>query len=693
MISDVISNGPHGGRASVAHSNGATSTVFDDNAAVNETQLLSLSQDVKYVTRLFRKIAMAYVDRGTNGIAVLSDRFTRLDRTLHGDNFIADIWAFKAFFRSGECSLSDKELSVLFILMDDESTGEVDLAEVLVKVRKQLHCTMQQFHDILKRARAKRLDRDSCPWTSHNLALRRNATSSSKRKKERPVRAIAFDYLVDKAGLTQSEAFLVLEKCSAPAEEVEQPHGDSPLGQSSGPMELDVEYLESVLFDFPMPHDVAYPILIGKFIDTLSDPTTDYNGTVGLLRAAVEARFVVDERMARDKGDFADITASDSDDDAEEHNGQQRLQPKRRLDGSPSSQFGGRPPLIGRNSSDGKQKKQYWGETSIDDMSPTKTKRQEAKIAAIRHLSANAKYVFIDREAFRHLIAIVGGGLPAGEADVLFSYLEEPNSGQLSLHQLILDVQRRLPVESPERIQMIINSMRSQIIGHSTSSNYFGLNELHLALAAYGEEQAPVDLGTSALRKCGVSASVTADIEIEQVLSQAPTCVQLVLLLRGVLPKSRYSLLKQLFEKLDENQDGLIDRNMLLTEFVPHNVDVKVGISTKALEKEIQYFIASLPSGDEQMSFEEFTYFWGNVSASIPDDSTFTLLLWRAYDMCHDNNPVTPSRRGRPGSSRASAASGMSHQRHRGDYNDGMSIADSSATTPQRRRFRRFLGE
>jgi hypothetical protein len=181
-----------------------------------------------------------------------------------------------------------------------------------------------------------------------------------------------------------------------------------------------------------------------------------------------------------------------------------------------------------------------------------------------------------------------------------------------------------------------------------------GLNGLHLRLARFGTRRIPVVDLSQAIRECGVPVSAAPDAVLDALVRQAPTCGSFVLLLRGALPPSRTAVIRKLFAMLDTNGDGLVSRDLVFSCFNVTGNGTQQGAEfgrARDWKADLMAFLESLPHGDS-LSFAEFEYYWGNVAASVADDNTFTMLLWKAYSMhkppatgsSPNSRAVTPSR-------------------------------------------------
>lgn len=545
------------------------------------------SADARYFRRLARQLRDQFVEHGTSGI-VLRDTFAKLDRSLTNDNFEVDRWAFKAMLR-GPTALGDKDLDTLFGEMQALQAAQygapsdvVDLAEVLVYFRRMFGHLTAQFHAILKRLRAKKLDFGMSPF---------NVTAA-------PTRLAVYEYLC-KSGTTQSEAFVVLERaCSTKTPSPARGDGDL-AKQLEG--ELDVDYLVNALYAFPLPDDIAYPLLLGKLVDTAADSSRELTGTLGLRRAlgmAIRGVTTSDDLPVAPAGGAAQP---------------QPVQPD---------------PLP--------KQRHVHGRFARDTASAAAKPQDATPAAGVNAAPAADPEVHLDASLFRAVCGVFGG-VSASEADVLFSFVCDPD-GTLHSSALLQLVASRLPLASQTDYMSIVADTRALVVAH----DFAGLCALHEELAAYGDEAVPLPVYAAALRRCGVPTHFVADIDVEHLHREAPTCVALVLLLRGTLPAPREAVLKKLFARLDGNDDGLIDRRLALACFVPEAANPKIVNRAAERKDGFARYIASLPSDDASMTYAEFSYYWGNVSASISDDPGFVMMIWQSYGMQRDGQELTP---------------------------------------------------
>ena len=590
-----------------------------------DTPAKQLSTDPKYVFRLKRKLSQLFCDKAGNGVISLDPEFIHADRCINDDNYKVDLWGLKTFLHScgnATRSLSEKDLEVLFDIIrrdglpnmgpdgldvgDSVSAGDssslhgrdeeasasyvVDLAEVMLWLRKLFHCTSQQFHAILKRLRAKQLDERLCTFAKRHrkYAARRSAGSTSS--PGHPVtRSEVFAYLVSAGGLTQSEAFLFLEYCS-----VAQPLVVEALDLQPQSPALDVDFVIAALFEFPLPDDIAYPLLMAKFVEAVSDPyrivsgtsaeaspTLSRSGVTGLYEALVQCdlRDPPLVRLASASQTASDVSSADE-----------------RAAGLAEGD---------RDGDSGSSAQPWYYVPNMNQL--------------------------LDESQFRKLNFLVCGGLPNKECDLLFSFLNDRETGLLPVSVLMEQYAMRLEPVPLHELELWALNVRGALLEKMPN----GLNGLHLRLSRFGDRRMPVVELSAALRECGVAQSVAPDAVLDELWRQAPTCGSFVLLLRGGLAPSRTLIIRKLFAMLDADNDGLVSRDVVFSSFLPPGQQsTSDGIfgRTKDWKDDLAAYLKSLPP-DDNLSYAEFEYYWGNVAVSVADDNTFTMLLWKAYSM------------------------------------------------------------
>jgi Ca2+-binding EF-hand superfamily protein len=577
--------------------------------------------DDRFLRRLTTTLRAALVDFGSDGIPVLKDSFIRLDRSVTDEAYEADIWQFKAILK-GPTTLTDKDLELFFAELfnntgarlepddndDSDRSPRVDLAETLVYMRRIFGHPTAQFHSILKKIRAKRPSFAESPF---------NVTAQ-------PQRSAIYDYLIrPPLSLTPSEAFWVLEQCEAsvkPGAAVDDAN-----------KELDVDYLVNCLFAFPLPDDVAYPLLLNKLTECVADGLRDNNGTAGVRRVLQRVMngvlTPVDPALHADFPAAAGPSASPT--------------PKKRGHGRFANEA-----AAGNDS----------------DISATL-------------LSDPGRVVGnIDATTFRSFCLVFGAGLSSTEADVLFQFIATSPENTIEAEDLVTILRDRLPLVSRHDIVRIAADVRQAIV----SRNVTGLCDLHLALSAISADDAiPLGAYCAALRRAGVSPTAVVDVDLEHLHHEVPTCVSLLLLLRGNLPAPREAVIKKLFRRLDDDNSGLILRDRVLSCFEPELADAKLCARPAERKEALAQYLRTLPPNDAYIGYAEFSYFWGNISVGVPDDASFVMMVWQSYGLQRDGSRMMPQSTSRRRSEQSSV---------RGAHDDSTppprSTASSSSAAP-----------
>eukprot|EP00606_Chrysophyceae_sp_TOSAG23-5_P000485 GSChrysophyteH2.ASY1.ANO1.382.1 assembled CDS len=103
--------------------------------------------------------------------------------------------------------------------------------------------------------------------------------------------------------------------------------------------------------------------------------------------------------------------------------------------------------------------------------------------------------------------------------------------------------------------------------------------------------------------------------------------------LRDDLNEARYNLVRQAFLTLDTDNNGILDENELLEKYDGSNhPDVLAG--KRSEEDVLREWVTVFEVGGEvdgKVTFEEFSNYYANVSASIDDDEYFELMIRNAW--------------------------------------------------------------
>lgn len=98
--------------------------------------------------------------------------------------------------------------------------------------------------------------------------------------------------------------------------------------------------------------------------------------------------------------------------------------------------------------------------------------------------------------------------------------------------------------------------------------------------------------------------------------------------LRDEMPPQRANLVMQAFQKLDSDGSGYVDVEELLDKYdVSHHPEVEAGLRTKT--DMVRGFLDQFNTGekDEFIMADEFIKYYTNISADIPDDEFFELMI------------------------------------------------------------------
>eukprot|EP00744_Colponema_vietnamica_P021564 GILI01030833.1.p1 GENE.GILI01030833.1~~GILI01030833.1.p1 ORF type:complete len:419 (-),score=78.04 GILI01030833.1:55-1200(-) len=240
----------------------------------------------------------------------------------------------------------------------------------------------------------------------------------------------------------------------------------------------------------------------------------------------------------------------------------------------------------------------------------------------------------LDIDNFRKFLHIFQGGLPVGECDLLFGYLCDHSTSLLGVATLIHQFQNRLDVWSAVDMGLAVGAIQHNV----------NLMQLHVLLSGrFGSySEIPLENAIAALRRCGVSAAVLSDIEVEQVYRETRTTSALVLLIRGSIPHGREVTIGKLFEKLDDDDDGVIPSELLIRAFDPSQLPS--AKQAAQVQFDMLGYLGTLSAGTNVsnggLTYSEFSYFWGCLALKFDSDSNFSLFIWKAYRM------QEPKRRG-----------------------------------------------
>lgn len=747
--------------------------------AALQPRTLRLVNDSEYIARLKSKLVKLLTEEGANGAVIMSPSFTELDRRFRGgrrsqtkrqssasscSSPLLTLWDFKRYF--GSVGLSDTELEVLFAMFLDESERQrvlasngsvpvggsdlvdacqgdsrhrhsshrsaksvstavaspvdpdvvtVDAAEVLLALRKLCHTISVQFHDIIKRVRARRLrpddlDADGVPLCKFYAKYITDGRVAKKRE--------VFDFCVDVLKMTESEAYLFLEYISLaslqPRTSANCNDSDDGINENDDdekPVPIDMEYTVAILFEHPLPDDIAFPLLLSKLVETISNPARgDCSGL----------SYVLEEMLFFTDG----------------------------LDASGSVQH---------------QKSRLTAEEV------TRLGFEEGYVTSVVPYAGVLSTTWLDIGTFKRFCHRTTAGLPAGEVELLFGFLVDSNNASLQKGRILVNaaalveqIQLRIPRVPPAELYRCAAVIKQQLF--CGSEGVHALNTLHDRLSMFAtNRKIPPLTYRMVMRDLGVSGDAVPTVMLDALRGVAPRCVQMVSLIRGPVSSVRTNLLRKLFVLLyasdqmqagkllsDSGRDARIspsrsrpsvskdststhDQNKICfdgrvraaTVLERYNPALAVGVvpPTQAAYwfKHLRQYIESLcnasaqqqsglslvaggplastsvarqllPAGaaspapnttttttscdSDLLTFDEFAYYWSNLSAGIDDDDAFTMLLWKGFSMFKSHTSPSPF---------------FSECQLNDKRNDGSSLSHETPSRSQQQRERRFL--
>ncbi|KAG8340433.1 hypothetical protein ERJ75_000930300 [Trypanosoma vivax] len=231
---------------------------------------------------------------------------------------------------------------------------------------------------------------------------------------------------------------------------------------------------------------------------------------------------------------------------------------------------------------------------------------------------------FLTLSSFEQLCMSLKVGLGANEILQLFTYLRDDGSTELvSVRTLLHEFTLHFATVGESMFAIALESVRGYVVKQG------GMLSLPRLLITLPKGELPITKFVASLRQAGVP-EVVSDVEVEWLRFRARDGEQLVTLLCGRCPTSREALIKQLFSKIKNpsaatNGDALaIDH--VLTAFQPEKVS-DLLTNTEEWRHVMACFLG------ECVTFARFAFFWACVSAACPDDSVFTMMLWRCFNM------------------------------------------------------------
>eukprot|EP01012_Entosiphon_sulcatum_P016283 TRINITY_DN2119_c0_g1_i1.p1 TRINITY_DN2119_c0_g1~~TRINITY_DN2119_c0_g1_i1.p1 ORF type:complete len:774 (-),score=100.66 TRINITY_DN2119_c0_g1_i1:76-2346(-) len=270
----------------------------------------------------------------------------------------------------------------------------------------------------------------------------------------------------------------------------------------------------------------------------------------------------------------------------------------------------------------------------------------------------------LPKDEFKRALKTFGCGLLDKEIDTLYGYASDPDTGLVELHRFFLALREQIGTHTEEHW---VEHHRRKLLGILTYRGLYGVLVLREMLGKYAsrplserarlgvEFPAPLTVGlwefVSAVRDLGIGPAMS-DIELEVLFNRWATSLDelnvpaFMEALRGPTPVSRLDVIEHAWHKLDPSGDGSVTVDTLMDNFHPNRMPaVQAG---KRSEKDatatfLDFFTANCPNG--YVDKELFVEYWSNLSASVADQSEFSLLLWTAFQLNKQGLATTPSKR------------------------------------------------
>nr|CCC94288.1 conserved hypothetical protein [Trypanosoma congolense IL3000] len=229
--------------------------------------------------------------------------------------------------------------------------------------------------------------------------------------------------------------------------------------------------------------------------------------------------------------------------------------------------------------------------------------------------------------SFEKLCNRVRVGLTRENIHQLFGYLQGKEGGArgvLSVSTLMQEFLWNFAPVGESLFSIVLEAVRRYI---SKEKGLLGFLLLFLDLP---EGDLSIVTFIAALRKSGVSDAVS-DVEIEWLRFKARDRKQLVILLSGKCPANREALIKQLFGRISSRCSGTtgattVTAKDVISAFHPENSEGALANG----EEWLHVMSSCLP---ENVAYDSFLFFWNSISAACSDDSVFTMILWRCFNM------------------------------------------------------------
>lgn len=555
-------------------------------SSMPDDSLYALVSDPLFVLRLQRKILSALTEKQANGYYAPRKEFALLDRRVDTADRVIDLWTSKSFLRLlfPQQKLNEKELDAFFVLLLQESdTSVIESSAIVSCLREMLRCPSHQFQHIIHSIRAREpRPRDSAfgkrlatsCFVSDPMRGRRSAagggeygSGSQSASLSAPSQDEVVAFLMASFNVTRSEAMCVVGYSRG--------SGYNPAANCSSGDEIDYMYLFSILYEYPLPDDIAFPLLMSKFAEGACDPARPTGGGTAALLAALQRISLID------------------------------------------------------------------GHGADTDSGMTISMLEDVDAGALSSKCLTCS-------AFMQLCEVLQTGLQTQEAEQLYCYLRRPAdscSPHLQVGDLFGHFRNYFPSVPRGEFDVVLAAVRRCII---RSGGVHGLNDLFVALVKVcgtSDRRLPISSFLAVMRQSGVAVSDVSDVQLEYLrMCGRMNIVKLMSVLQGECKPSRETLIRKVYDNLDAAGAGAVGFQAVLQRFDPMQVEAGLHRDLARWPAKLEAYFALLPGTD--MSYEVFAFFWRNASASLEDDATFTMILWRCFGLHLRSNQSTASPRG-----------------------------------------------
>ncbi|ESL05474.1 hypothetical protein TRSC58_06877 [Trypanosoma rangeli SC58] len=236
---------------------------------------------------------------------------------------------------------------------------------------------------------------------------------------------------------------------------------------------------------------------------------------------------------------------------------------------------------------------------------------------------------FLTPQSFEELCRYLRVGLSLEEVRQLFFYLREGHEECVSVCTLLREFTRHFIPVSKSLFIIVEEAVRRYVV---KKGGMLALPRLHIAFP-----DGPLSIAgfISVLRGAGVPDAVS-DVELEWLRFKGRDRERLVMLLSGELPTKREALVRQLFAQLKNMgevapKQETVQLERVLTLFHPEKVEGALMGDVDDWRLVMRQCFGR--NGSTMLSYDCFLYFWRAVSAACSDDSIFTMILWRSFNM------------------------------------------------------------